>query len=77
MKPAQCRAARGLLAWSQDELARQSGVSLRTIISFEIGERQPRQGTVMKLKAAFGAASVTLIETNGGGPGVRLTNNSE
>ena len=33
--PAQCRAARALLGWSQRELARTSGVSRRTIIYFE------------------------------------------
>lgn len=33
--PAQCRAARALLGWSQHDLARRSGVARQTIIHFE------------------------------------------
>ena len=39
--PAQCRAARGLLEWSQKTLALKCTVSIRTIVTFERGETTP------------------------------------
>ena len=39
--PAQCRAARGLLKWTQEELAVRSGVGAPAIINFEGGKTSP------------------------------------
>jgi transcriptional regulator with XRE-family HTH domain len=36
--PGQVRAARALLGWSQEELARKAGMSPRTILNLEKGE---------------------------------------
>jgi predicted transcriptional regulator len=69
---AQCRAARGLLGWSQQELARQAGVGIVTVHQLEVERSQPRRATVDVIRRAFEAAGVIFIEENGGGPGVRL-----
>jgi transcriptional regulator with XRE-family HTH domain len=65
----QCRAARALLDWSQEELAANSEVSTKTIADFERGERQPYPRTLTSLCRALEAGGV---EFNGGEPGVRL-----
>src|SRR5690348_3406508 len=72
ISPAQCRAARGLLAWSQHELAHQAGVGVVTINQLEAGNTQPRRATAEVIKRAFETAGVEFIDGNGGGPGVRL-----
>lgn len=70
----QVKAARALLGWSQDELARSSGVSKPTIARLETadGELGGYAGTRDKILAALEAAGVIFIEENGEGPGVRL-----
>jgi transcriptional regulator with XRE-family HTH domain len=68
----QCRAARGLLAWSQQELAEKARVGVVTVHQLEAGIGQPRQATLEVIRRAFEAAGVEFIEENGGGPGVRL-----
>jgi len=72
MTPSQCRAARALVAMSQDRLAEASGVAKRTIASFEKEDHQPYNRTIAALCAALEAAGVEFIQENGGGPGVRL-----
>ncbi len=68
----QCRAARGLLAWSQQDLAEKAGVGIVTIHQLEAGTSQPRRATVDVVKRALESAGVEFIDENGGGPGVRL-----
>ena len=70
---AQLRAARALLAWSQEDLARHSGVSSRSIKRLEVGEGKLaiRLDTLEKLQTALEIAGVLFIPANGGGPGVR------
>jgi predicted transcriptional regulator len=70
--PEQCRAARALLAWSQQDLADKSGVGIVTVHQLEAGTSQPRRATVDVVRRAFEAAGVEFIDENGGGPGVRL-----
>ena len=69
---AQCRAARGLLSWSQQNLADRAGVGIMTIHQFEKEGTQPRRPTLEVVKRAFENAGVEFIDENGGGPGVRL-----
>jgi predicted transcriptional regulator len=69
---AQCRGARGLLDWSQQDLARNSGVGTVAIHQLESGTSQPRRATVDVIRRAFEEAGVEFIEENGGGAGVRL-----
>jgi transcriptional regulator with XRE-family HTH domain len=68
----QCRAARGLLAWSQQELAQRARVGVVTVHQLEAGSSQPRRATLDVIRRAFEAAGVDFIDGNGGGPGVRL-----
>lgn len=68
----QCRAARGLLGWSQGDLAEKSGVSRVPLANFEAGHSKPYQRTIEKLRSALEQAGVVIVDPNGLGPGVRL-----
>jgi transcriptional regulator with XRE-family HTH domain len=72
IKPSQCRAARGLLDWSQQDLATRAGVGLVTVHQLEAGSTQPRRATLDVIRRAFENAGVDFIDEDGGGPGVRL-----
>jgi transcriptional regulator with XRE-family HTH domain len=72
MTPAQCRAARGLLDWTQQELAARAGVGIVTVRQVEAGTTEPRRATIDVIRRALTSAGVEFIEENGGGPGVRL-----
>ena len=69
---AQCRAARGLLDWSQQELADRAGLGIVTIRQIEADITEPRRATLAVLKQAFERAGIEFIDENGGGPGVRI-----
>ena len=68
----QCRAARALLDWSRDDLARSCGVSKATLADFEAGKRTPYDRTLADIRGALEAAGVQFISENGGGAGVRF-----
>jgi len=68
--PEQCRAARGLLKWSQKDLADASGVSNQSVRDFELGRKNPQQSTLAVIQRAFEDAGVEF--TNGDTPGLRL-----
>jgi transcriptional regulator with XRE-family HTH domain len=70
--PGQCRAARGLLGWNQQELARRAKVGIVTVHQLESGISQPRHATFDVIRRAFESAGVEFIDENGGGPGVRI-----
>ena len=70
--PAQSRAARGLMDWSQAELAARSNLSESTVRDFEKGRRLPTINNIEAVRHALEAAGVEFIAENGGGPGVRL-----
>jgi transcriptional regulator with XRE-family HTH domain len=70
--PAQCRAGRGLLSWSQQDLAEKSGVGIVTVHQLESGISNPRRATLEVIRRAFEVAGIEFIDENGGGPGVRL-----
>ena len=71
MTPAQCRAARALILWTQDDLAKAAEVGAVTIRQFERGVSQPRRAILAALRRALEEAGVRLVD-RGGGPGVRL-----
>jgi DNA-binding XRE family transcriptional regulator len=79
LTPRLVRAARGLVGWQQDDLAKHSGVSKSTIGAFEIRPETARLTTMNNraLIQAFEAAGIQFIEENGGGAGVRLARRSE
>jgi transcriptional regulator with XRE-family HTH domain len=72
MDIAQCRAARGLLNWSQERLADAAAVSVTAIRNFERGATQPMRANLAAIRTALEAAGVEFIPENGGGAGVRL-----
>lgn len=68
-----CRAARAILRWTTDDLAKAAGVSTSTINRLEnlSDESAPaRAGTVAKLTATFAANGVEILD--GGKPGARV-----
>ena len=70
----QVKAARSLLAWSQEELAGAADVSIPTIKRLEAqdGPLGGRDETGAKIRSALESAGIEFIDENGGGPGVRL-----
>ena len=70
----QIRAARALLRWSAEDLARRSSISLRTIRRAELSEVQTAltMANNLALRRALEAAGVEFIDENGGGAGVRF-----
>jgi transcriptional regulator with XRE-family HTH domain len=62
---------RGLLGWSQQDLAKHAGVGVVTVHPLEAAISQPRRATLDVIQRAFEAAGVEF--TNGDQPGVHLT----
>jgi DNA-binding XRE family transcriptional regulator len=76
LAPQQLRAARALVGWSREALAKKSGVPAITTKQFENGDTDPRLSTLHKWRRALEAAGVVFIDpeakSDEGGPGVRL-----
>jgi hypothetical protein len=70
----QVKAARALLAWSQDQLAAAAEVSIPKIKRLEAqdGPLGGRSETGSRIRRALEMAGIEFIEENGGGLGVRL-----
>ena len=71
--PAQCRAARGLLDWTQEELAERAEVSRSTVRDFENGRHDLHRASEIQIVAALRKGGVILIPIDEYGPGVRLS----
>lgn len=69
---AQCRAARALLEWSEEQLAEAAQVDLTVIRRFEARLRRPSPDQQRKMRKALEDGGVVFIAENGGGAGVRL-----
>ena len=67
--PAQIRAARALIGWTQAELAAASALSEMSIKNIERNFTDPRASTLSAIIRALEAAGVEF--TNGGEPGVK------
>jgi transcriptional regulator with XRE-family HTH domain len=61
MTPEQCRAARGWLGWSQQELATRAGIAKNTVYQFETKLRTPTPNNIAALRRAIEAAGVRLV----------------
>jgi transcriptional regulator with XRE-family HTH domain len=61
MSPEQCRAARGWLEWTQQQLARRAGVGLSTVRDFEKGERTPIPNNLAAMRRAIEEAGIRLV----------------
>jgi hypothetical protein len=70
----QLRAARALLRWSAEDLARHSALGVTTIRRAELTEAETSLTVAndQAVRRALETAGVEFIDENGGGPGVRL-----
>jgi hypothetical protein len=71
---AQIRAARALIRWSAEDLARSSAVGITTIRRAELAEEMTSLTAAndRSLRCALEDAGVEFIDENGGGAGVRM-----
>src|SRR5262245_2757162 len=68
VSPSQIRAARALIAWSQQDLAKKARVAASTVADFERGRRTPVQNNADAMRSALEGAGVRFV-----GGGVVLT----
>ncbi|MET3482955.1 XRE family transcriptional regulator [Methylobacterium sp. 1973] len=62
MSPAQSRAARGLLGWSQADLAGKVGLDEHFVRDFEGGYSDPPSGQIEALRSALSAAGAVFAD---------------
>jgi hypothetical protein len=76
---AQIRAARALVRWRAQDLARESSVGVATIRRAELTDDETSMTAAndLAVRRALEAAGVEFIDENGGGPGVRLRKSGE
>jgi hypothetical protein len=72
ISPAQCRGARALLDINQTQLALAASLGLSTVVDFERKRRQVSVDAIEAMRIALEKKGVEFIDSNGGGPGVRL-----
>jgi transcriptional regulator with XRE-family HTH domain len=70
--PEQCRAARGLLGLTQEQLCEKAGITHKPLVDYEKGKTKPYPRTLKALRHALEKAGVVFVDPNGDGPGVRL-----
>jgi transcriptional regulator with XRE-family HTH domain len=61
LTPKHVRAARALLAWSQQDLAKSAGVGISTVADFERGSRKPVSSNAQAIRTALEGAGVTFL----------------
>jgi transcriptional regulator with XRE-family HTH domain len=71
INPAQCRAARALLNWSQEELVENSKTTRKIVANFERGATSPHPRNMTLITAAFESQGIKFLKRNG--EGVLLT----
>jgi len=70
----QIRAARGLLGWTQQQLADAAIVSLTSLKAVENGSSDPRLSTLSAVRKALEDAGIEFVPPSGGkGEGLRLS----
>jgi transcriptional regulator with XRE-family HTH domain len=71
---AQIRAARAILRWSAETLAKKAGIGIQTVKRMEAVDDVPpgRATTLADVQHSLEAAGIEFISENGGCPGVRL-----
>ncbi len=65
ISPAQCRAARALLNWTQKELADKVGVALKTIQNFEVGRGTPHNLSRVSIRQALEKGGIEFLTNDG------------
>jgi DNA-binding XRE family transcriptional regulator len=70
----QIRAARALLRWTVDDLAREAALGRNTILRAEAADNQTSLTIAndLAVRRALEAAGVEFIDDDGSGPGVRI-----
>lgn len=63
--PAQCRAARALLNWSQPELAERCDIHVQTISNFEKETSSPSKTTLEKISLILQSANIEFLGQDG------------
>jgi DNA-binding XRE family transcriptional regulator len=63
LTPKHIRAARALLAWSQQDLAKAAKVATSTVADFERGSRTPVANNAQSIRGALEAAGIRFLET--------------
>lgn len=63
--PAQCRAARALLNWSQPELAARCAIHVQTISNFEKESSTPSKTTLEKITNIFESVEIIFLSEDG------------
>jgi transcriptional regulator with XRE-family HTH domain len=77
LTPEQCRAARALLNWTQDDLAARAEVSRSTVRGFESGQHELQRASAAAILRALEGAKVVFLDADAtSGPGVRLAGGS-
>lgn len=73
---AQIRAARALLRWSAEDLAKAASVGVTTIRRAEAEDRRPpiTAANLKLIRITFEGAGIEFIPEDGGGVGVRFKN---
>ena len=68
LSPEQCRAARGWLSWSQEDLSKRASVGLSTLKDFESGKRSPMRNNLEAMRRVLEGAGIGLLFDEGGHP---------
>jgi len=63
LTPKHIRAARALLAWSQQDLAKAAGVATSTVADFERGQRTPVANNAQAIRSALEGADIRFLAT--------------
>lgn len=63
LTPKHIRAARALLAWSQQDLAKAAGVATSTVADFERGHRTPVANNAQAIRGALEGAGIRFLPT--------------
>jgi transcriptional regulator with XRE-family HTH domain len=65
MSPEQCRAARGWLNWSREQLAAKAQLSNSTLRDFELGRRVPIANNLAAIRRALEEAGMQFLFAEG------------
>lgn len=65
MTPAQCRAARALLNWTQARLAESARVGLSTVRSYEVERAVPIRNNLAAIQQALESAGIEFLDDGG------------
>jgi transcriptional regulator with XRE-family HTH domain len=63
LPPKHVRAARALLAWSQQDLVKAAGVATSTVADFERGQRTPVTNKARAIRGALEDAGIRFLPT--------------